>query len=201
MLGPWAVFGDSGGDSRIIVDNFSTPPAGTFGTVSFVNISGGSDCLGALVLGRGSYIGTGDFYMRTVLRIVDKAKIGVVHTNTALAALTSPGLFVGLTDAGTSSVGIVAGNDEANWQVLFGGSLHDVGSDGAITNNTFYKLELERIAGTITMSVNGTVVYTASTGLSYVKAVPTIMVTGLDTLGALGEAVTVDEFRLSFPRT
>lgn len=199
MIGPWAVYGDAG-DARTIIDNFSTPPSGTAGLVSFVNISGGVDNMSGLVASRLN-IGTGDFALRFVLRIVNKAKIAqIASSNLTFGNASSVGLFVGMLDAGTSDIGIEAGNDEANFQILENGVRTAGGTGSAITNNTFYKVEMVRSSGTLTVYVNDTSVYSNANTVSYAKATPVIYVHGLTTLGAGGEAVSVDQFRLSFPR-
>jgi len=155
-----ALLGLGAANGKVTLKNVAgTPDAGVYGAVA---LGGDADAAALTVLRACPLsLGTRDYAVSFKAQINDKSKL---HT------VGSEGFKIG---DDNDSVVFFAGNDEANWIAqVDGGSGQDLGI--AVADDTWYKLQAIRAAGTIKLYINGTQVYSVASSSDISSFVPVI---------------------------
>lgn len=154
----------------------AAPTANTYGFVNLANTGAAAPTI--IAVSSQLNIGTADYYLAIRTKIVAKARLGTVAT---------PGFKIGCQ---STTVGFIAGNDNANWYALKPGGGTQVldGTGGTvaspISDATWYVLECIRLTPsggtqTLTYYINGTAVYSLADSTSMATAQPCIVLNGL----------------------
>lgn len=144
-----------------------------------------------LAEGNRSHLSTFDWAFSAKVMITTKANLDTVANR---------GFEIGLMDqveATATACRFIAGNDQANWQVLIGATLTNSGV--AASDSTWYDLQMVRLSQSVTAYINGALVATTAHNVNMSRTRRRIGAVSPGAAAA-GEGFRADYFRAWFKR-